>query len=944
MDVDDFRLLYPRIQGAPVSVTHASCQLNVSASPTIGGTVTGSGSAACGKTRTNLRAIPSTSADYGFEGWSGGGCSGAFCRPIVGTLGGSAETVNVTGRFAQYCTISVKVGTGVGSVSMTPSDGRVKCGVGEVSYKATAGTGYCFSSWGATLGASGQQAGCLASSTKRITPAGDFTFTANFTRQQCTVTGSASPAAGGTVSGGGTVNCGESVTLSVSQAVAQAARYRFTGWSGGGCSGTGGTCTVVTRGSEPSVPVTANFTRIQYVLTASTSPVAGGTITGGGTYNSGTTVTVTTSPTAGYRFTGWSGDCTGTGACTVAMNGNRSVTANFTRIRYTLTTTASPVGGGSVSGGGTYDSGTTATVTANPNTGYSFTGWLGACTGTGACSVLMNGNKSVTATFARIQYVLTASVSPSAGGSITGGGTYNSGTTVTVTATPNAGYQFDSWSGDCTGTGTCSVVMNGNKSVTATFTAIPPPPRQCTLTASPSPSAGGTVSGGGTYTCGTTVTVTATPNTGYRFSRWSGACTGTGTCSVLVNANKSVTATFTRRQCALTASASPSGGGTVSGGGTYTCGTRVTVTASPNAGYQFSRWSGACTGTGTCSVLLNASRSVTATFTRIQYTLSTSVSPAGGGSVSGGGAYNSGTRVTVRASANTGYQFSRWSGACSGTGACSVRMNGNKAVRAHFTVKYCRVSATVGRGGGGTVSTSPTSGAVQCGTGSVTVRARASSGYCFGAWGGGLGVTGQASCDTTSSRTITKPTTDVTVTANFRPTLTISVNRVRNARGSISPGPGTYIYAYGARVTITATSAFGAVRTWGGACSGAGLTCTVVMTQPRTVSMTFSPGAGGFGEEEEGDEAETATPTPSPTPTPTPSPTATATPSPTATATPSPSATPSPTATATPSPSATPTPSPTATATPSPTATATPSPTATATPSPTATATPSPTP
>lgn len=912
-DVSDFRVAYPKIRGAPASILFSSCQLNVSASPTIGGTVTGSGSAACGKTRTNLRAIPSTSADYGFEGWSGGGCSGAFCRPIVGTLGGSAETVNVTGRFAQYCTISVKVGTGVGSVSMTPSDGRVKCGVGEVSYKATAGTGYCFSSWGATLGASG--AGCLASSTKRITPTGDFTFTANFTRQQCTVTGSASPAAGGTVSGGNTVNCGESVTLSVSQAVAQAARYRFTGWSGGGCSGTGGTCTVVTRGSEPRVPVTANFTRIRYTLTASTSPVAGGTITGGGTYDSGTTVTVTTSPTAGYRFTGWSGDCTGTGTCSVAMNGNRSVTANFTRIRYTLTTTASPVGGGSVSGGGAYDSGTTATVTVSPTAGYSFTGWLGACTGTGACSVLMNGNKSVTANFARIQYVLTASVSPSAGGSITGGGTYNSGTRVTVTATPNAGYNFGSWSGcDSVSGSVCTVTMTSAKTVTATFTAVV---RYCTLTTSASPTAGGTVSGGATYTCGATATVTATPNAGYRFASWSGDCTGSGACSIVMNGSRSVKANFTRIQYVLSTNVSPAGGGTVRGGGTYNSGTRVTVTASPNAGYRFDRWAGDCSGTGTCTVVMNGGRSVTANFaSQCSLTVTRSHSAAGTVRILPSGSTwrgDCGTSRTVTVSQTSqqraNYRFTRWTGGGCGTSAsCVVRVGTTggsptpMSVRAGF-VRRCSVTGSATAGG--TVSGGAT---VDCGR-SVTLRAspNTSAGYRFAGWS-------LSTCsDTSTTCTVRTSTsrTSVTVTASFvkkRYQLTVSVLTPRTMHGqgagyvTISPSSSTRIYAHGTSVTITAHQAFRSIHTWGGACSSAtGRTCTVTMNGARSVTVTFTPRVIGFAEEEEGEtETATVTPSPSATATATPSPTATATATPTATAT----ATPSPSATATPTPSA----------------------------------------
>ena len=104
--------------------------------------------------------------------------------------------------------------------------------------------------------------------------------------------------------------------------------------------------------------------------------------------------------------------------------------------------------------------------------------------------------------------------------------------------------------------------MTTARSVTAHFT------RTYTLTTAASPSGGGTVSGGGTHDSGTDATVTATANSGYRFDRWSGACTGTGTCSVTMNANRSVTAHFIARY-ALTTSASPSGGGTVSGGGTY---------------------------------------------------------------------------------------------------------------------------------------------------------------------------------------------------------------------------------------------------------------------------------------------------------------------------------------------------------------------------------------
>ena len=59
------------------------------------------------------------------------------------------------------------------------------------------------------------------------------------------------------------------------------------------------------------------------------APTAGGTVTGGGSYASGTTVPVTAIPNAGYMFNGWSGACLGTGACTVTMDADKTVTASF---------------------------------------------------------------------------------------------------------------------------------------------------------------------------------------------------------------------------------------------------------------------------------------------------------------------------------------------------------------------------------------------------------------------------------------------------------------------------------------------------------------------------------------------------------------------------------------------------------------------------------------
>ena len=152
-------------------------------------------------------------------------------------------------------------------------------------------------------------------------------------------------------------------------------------------------------------------------------------------------------------------------------------------VQYTLTLTTA--GSGSIAAnpapvGGTYDAGTVVALTATPAADAQFTGWSGACSGSGACTVTMDAAKGVTATFTLKQYGLTVTAAPAVGGTITPpGGTYDHGTVVTLTANPATGYQFSSWSG-CSGSGnTCSVTMDMAKSVTATFTVTPPPPTTC---------------------------------------------------------------------------------------------------------------------------------------------------------------------------------------------------------------------------------------------------------------------------------------------------------------------------------------------------------------------------------------------------------------------------------------------------------------------------------
>jgi pectate disaccharide-lyase len=161
------------------------------------------------------------------------------------------------------------------------------------------------------------------------------------------------------------------------------------------------------------VTVVAYFqgTITQYQLTTSVSPSGGGTLTFSPsccTYNAGTQVTITATQAGNYQFSGWTGVDSSSGATGyVTMNANRSVTANFVpTTTYTLTTTVSPSGGGTLTFSPsccTYNAGTQVTITATQASNYQFSGWTGVDSSSGATGyVTMNANKSVTANFASI--------------------------------------------------------------------------------------------------------------------------------------------------------------------------------------------------------------------------------------------------------------------------------------------------------------------------------------------------------------------------------------------------------------------------------------------------------------------------------------------------------------------------------------------------------------
>jgi hypothetical protein len=488
-------------------------------------------------------------------------------------------------------------------------------------------------------------------------------------------------------------------------------------------------------------------TPTSYTLTATT--VGTGTVSPAtGTYPSGTSVAVTATAGAGWHFSNWSGDASGTtNPLTVVMSANRAIVANFVQDTYTFSATT--VGSGTVTpASGTYPAGTSVSVTATAVAGWHFDHWSGDATGsTNPLTVVMSANRAIVATFVQNTYTFAATTVGS--GTVTpASGTYTAGTPVAVTATAATGWHFDHWSGDATGsTNPLTVVMSANRAVVANFA-------QNSYTLTTTTSGSGTVTPpSGSYPSGTSVIVTATAAVGWHFDHWTGGVTGTvNPITVEMISNLSIQAVFTENAAQYTLTSTVTGTGTVTpSNGSFPAGTSVSVTAAAGAGWHFDHWSGDVTGTtNPLTVVMSANRSIVANFVQNAYELS-ATTVGNGTVVPASGTYLSGASVIVTATAAAGWSFDHWSGDISGTtNPVTVVMSANRVFVAHFVQHSYTLSTTVT--GSGTVS--PASGIYLSGT-PVVVTATAAVGWHFDSWGGDItGTTNPVTVAMSANRNI----------------------------------------------------------------------------------------------------------------------------------------------------------------------------------------------
>jgi hypothetical protein len=248
-------------------------------------------------------------------------------------------------------------------------------------------------------------------------------------------------------------------------------------------------------------------------------------------------------------------------------------------------------------------------------------------------------------------------------------------------------------------------------------------------------SGSGTVTGPASFSCtasctgnfatGSTVTLTAAAKSGSSFLGWSGGgCSGTGTCKVTMSAAQSVTAEFIPllhlANPTLLVSVTGTGSGKVTSPGGISCPSTCshtyarngsdTLTATATPGSTFAGWSGgSCSGTGTCHVVMLASKSVTAEFTLNPPntdTLTVSLAGTGSGKITSSGGiscpstcdhtYTTGTADTLSAVPAPGSRFTGWSGGgCSGAGTCKVTVSSALSVTANFALEPPSCSLSV---------------------------------------------------------------------------------------------------------------------------------------------------------------------------------------------------------------------------------------------------------
>lgn len=780
---------------------------NVTLAQTTGGTValtSGAATGTCGRNVT-VQATPNT--NFRFGQWS----DGATQNPYTFA---AATSTTLSATFVPQCTLTAAASpTAGGSISVVSGTLAGDCGR-TVTLQASANPSYQFASW--SDGNTQAQRSVSVTQTSQSISASFQPIPPNCTVTLGTPSNGTATITSGTASGA----CGRNVTVQA----APNAGFVFAQWSDGA------TANPYTFTLTSDITLTPTFSSVA-VCTLSLGSSTGGTtalISGQLSGACGRNATVQATPNANYRFDLWSDGATAN-PYTLPLNApTTTLSATFVP-QCALTTGANPAAGGAVTviaGALSGDCGRSVVLQAVAATGYQFAGWSDGNTQTQRSISVTQTSQSITASF-QTSCTLTLGAQPNGTATIASGvATGACGRSVTVQATPSAGYAFVQWSDGAT-LNPYTLTLASDATLTPSFAQI----TQCAFVLGQS--TGGTatlVSGTATGACNRSVTVQATPNAAYRFARWSdGGTANPYTLTVATGVN--LTPVFIA-QCTIAVGATPGIGGqvaVVSGGASGDCSRSVTVQANAAAGFTFQRWSDGATQ-NPYTFALSTNLALDATFVATPSCAITVSANAGGSAtiVSGSATGACGRTVTIQATPAGGYQFVAWSDGNTSAQRSLAVTQAAQTISATFQVVAPNCTITL--------STTPAAAGTSTGAGTApcsqsrTVVAQANPGFTFVSW-----MEGSQSVSTSPTYTFTAAG-DRSLVAVFQATCALTVGS--GAGGSAAIVAGTTNGACGRSVTVSATPNAGfTFRMWSdGATSNP---YAFVLSTNLTLSPTF---------------------------------------------------------------------------------------------------------
>ena len=480
--------------------------------------------------------------------------------------------------------------------------------------------------------------------------------------------------------------------------------YAFSHWTG------------VPKASETQNPlnltITANIA-IEAVFvktyTVDISVGTGGTVTNNElVYKHGDTTNIIAMGKKGYTFSRWVGanippSLTSRSPLRMEVTQDITFAAEFKK-KATYTLKLSPTNNGSVIGNkDTYTEGETTEITAIANTGYYFSGWIGAkippsLTSRNPLRMEVTQDINLSAAFKEAQnltHTLTL-VSPK-NGTVNGHKvSYKDGERTNISAIADRDYVFSYWAGVSDAdrkANPLQVVMTQDIRLAAVFEAASSTATY-SLILSTAPIIGGAISGGkATYAKDEKATLTPNPSTGYIFSHWSGIAgnRNANPLTLTMDGNKGATAHFVRNTYTL--KLTPPTHGSVSGNkDTYKHGDMTHITATADKDYAFSHWTGVGNGNKTdnpLNIAMTNNTNLTAVFVRL-YTLT--LTPPNNGAISQNPnnktTFKSGESLQLNATANDRYVFDKWTGDIIATdeskNPLTITMDDNKTITAAF--------------------------------------------------------------------------------------------------------------------------------------------------------------------------------------------------------------------------------------------------------------------